>query len=112
MKNVLILIVCFLSLNAFSKSIEVDVISTEYNVEDHFQRKSLCLTVVRVPATGELLGVVEGIEDCFYARSAKKSPTHKISIDLSKLKAFSVVDLRDHLQTLDAQLLFLFSEGE
>ena len=112
MKNILILIICFLSLNAFSKPIEVDVISAEFNVEDHFQEKSLCLTVVRVPATGELLGVVEGIEDCFYARSARKSPNHKIKIDLSKLRAFSIVDLHHHLQTLDAQLQFLFSEGE
>jgi len=112
MKNILILIACFLSFNAFSKSIEVDVISAEYNVADHFQKKSLCVTVVRVPATGELIGVVEGIEDCFYARTAKKSPNHKINIDINKLRAFSVAALHDHLQSLDAQLEFLFSEGE
>lgn len=90
----------------------MDVLSADYGVEDHHQKKTLCLTVVRVPATGMLLGVVEGIEDCFYARSARKSPDHKIQIDLKKLKSFTIPALRDHLQTRDAQLKFLFSEGE
>ena len=112
MKNTLILIVCLFSLNSFAKSVEVDVLSADFGIADHQQNKTLCLTVVRVPATGDLLGVVEGIHDCFYARSAKKSADHKIHLDLKKLKSLSIPELHDHLQTIDTQLKFLFSEGE
>lgn len=112
MKNILILIVCLISLDTFAKAIEVDVISTEFGVTDHLQNNSLCLTIVRVPADGSLIGVVEGIHDCFYARTAKKSVDNKIMIDMNGLRTFSVSELHDHLQTLDTQLKFLFSEGE
>ena len=112
MKNILLLIVSLFCLNSFAKSVEVDVISSEVGIEDHFQNKTLCLTVIRVPSNGALLGVVEGIQDCFFARSAKKSPDHKIQLDISKLRAFTVPELRDYLQTRDTQLEFLFSEGE
>ncbi len=112
MKNILILIFCLLCFNTFAKSIEVDVISAEFGVEDHFQNKSLCLTVVRVPVSGELIGLVEDIQDCFYARSAKRAPAHKIQVDLKKLRAFTNPEMQAHLQTLDTQLKFLFSEGE
>ena len=88
------------------------MISAEFGVEDHFQNKTLCLTVVRVPASGELIGLVEDIQDCFYARAAKRSHAHKIQIDLKKLKAFTNLEMQAHLQTLDTQLKFLFSEGE
>jgi hypothetical protein len=112
MKNILILIVCLFSLNSFAKTVEVDVISAEFGIEDHLQNKSLCLTVVRVPFDGSLLGVVEEIQDCFYARRAKKSPNQKIRIDIKKLRVFTMTELLDHLQTIDTQLKFLFSEGE
>ncbi len=112
MKNILILIVCLFCLNSFAHSVEVDVISADFGVEDHLQNKSLCLTVVRVPSNGALIGVVESIQDCFYARSAKKSPDHKINLDLQQLRAFTNPELQAHLQTLDTQLKFLFSEGE
>lgn len=110
MKNLLIFIFSFLSLNALSA--EVDVISAELGVQDHLERKTLCLTVVRVPQNGALLGVVESIEDCFYARKARQSPNHKIHIDLPSLRPLEVVELKAHLQTLDTQLKFLFSPGE
>lgn len=112
MKNLLILLACLFSLNSFSKTVEVDVLSYEFGVEDHQQGKTLCLTVVRIPESGALLGVVEDIGDCFYARSAKKSQDHKIQLNLKDLRRFSLPELRDHLQTLDAQLEFLFSDGE
>jgi len=112
MKNTLILIFCLFAYNAFAKETEVDVISAEFNIEDHLQHKSLCLTVVRVPATGEFLGVVEGLYDCFYARAAKRSIDHKIKIDLNILRHFEDHDLHNHLQMMDGQLEFLFSEGE
>jgi len=112
MKNICLLVVCFFCLNSFAKSVEVDVISAEFGLADHRQNKSLCLTVVRVPTNGALIGIVEGIQDCYYARSAKKSPNHKIQLDVKNLRAFTVSELHDYLQTLDTQLKFLFSEGE
>lgn len=112
MKNLLILLVCLFSLNSFAKAVEVDVLSAEFGIADQEQRKTLCLTVVRVPETGELLGVVEGLHDCFYARSAKRSAAHKIHLDLNKLAPVTSPELHDHLQTIDTQLKFLFSEGE
>ncbi len=112
MKNFLILIAFFLSYQAFAKSTEVDVISAEFGVEDHTRSKSLCVTVVRVPQTGALLGVVESIEDCFYARTAKRAQSNLIQMDLSKLQPLSMPALRSHLQSMDGQLKFLFSDGE
>lgn len=88
------------------------MISAEFGVEDHTRSKSLCVTVVRVPQTGALLGVVESIEDCFYARTAKRAQSNLIQMDLSKLQPLSMPALRSHLQSMDGQLKFLFSDGE
>lgn len=112
MKNILILIVCLFAYNSFAKTTEVDVLSAEFGVEDESLKKSLCLTVIRLPANGELIGVVEHIQDCFYARLARRAQRHTISIELGKLKTFSDTSLERHLQNLDGQLRFLFSEGE
>lgn len=112
MKNALILLFCLFSLQAFAATTEVDVLSADYGVEDDEQKKSLCLTVVRVPDTGSLLGVVEDIHDCFYARSAKRSPTHRLEMDLKRLQKIDSPPLRRHLQRMDSQLEFYFSDGE
>lgn len=111
MKNILILIFCLISFNAISAT-EVDVISAEYGVEDYNNQKTLCLTVVRVPRNGALLGVLESIEDCFYARSAKKSLNHKIKLPLKKLQKITGQEMSEHLQKIDAQIEFYFSDGE
>jgi hypothetical protein len=110
MKNILLLIVLPLSLDAFSKPILMDVLSAEFAVEDQNQNKSLCLTVVRVPKSGDLLGLVESVEDCFYARKAKKAPTLKI--DLSAFKKITMPEFEAHLQARDPQLKFYLSEVE
>ncbi|HXH30739.1 MAG TPA: hypothetical protein VNJ01_07985 [Bacteriovoracaceae bacterium] len=112
MKSLFVMLTLIFTTEAFALKTEVDVISVEFGVEDHFQRKSLCLTVVRVPYHGALLGVVEDIESCTYARSAKKSYAHKIHIELHKLKKITVPELKDHLQKRDTQLSFYFSPGE
>lgn len=111
MKNITILIFAFLSLKSFAGT-NVDVLSAEFGVEDEAQRKTLCLTVVRVPKTRELLGIVEEIEDCFYARTAKKSPNHRLTLNMKDLKPVENTSLHSHLQTLDTQLRFYFSRGE
>lgn len=113
MKILIALIFSFVTFQAFSQTTtEVDVISAEFPVEDFDQRKTLCLTVVRVPKTGKLLGVVEDIQDCFYARMARKSHNHKLQIETKKLQKINHPELREHLQRLDTQLEFYFSDGE
>ena len=111
MKNILILILTFICFKSFAGT-NVDVLSAEFGVEDESQRKTLCLTVVRIPKTAELVGIVEAIEDCFYARQAKKSPNHRLTINLKDLKPVTHAPLRTHLQTLDTQLKFYISYGE
>lgn len=111
MKNIIILLFCLFSYSAFA-NVTVDVISAEYPVEDYLNRKTLCLTVVRVPQTGDLLGVVEDIGDCFYARAAKKSRNNKIKLPLNKLAKITDPEMKEHLQRMDTQLKFYFSDGE
>ena len=111
MKNILLLMALLFSYHSFA-STSVDVISAEFGIEDEAQRKTLCLTVVRFPKTTELVGIVETIEDCFYARKAKKSANHRITVRLKDLKPVDDYPLRNHLQSLDPQLEFYFSEGE
>ncbi len=111
MKNILILILAFICFKSFAAT-NVDVLSAEFGVEDDTQRKTLCLTVVRIPKTTELVGIVETIEDCFYARKAKKSANNRLTINMKDLKPVTHAPLRSHLQTLDTQLKFYFSHGE
>ena len=112
MKNTIILLFCLLSLNSFSATTEVDVISAEFGVEDYNHRKSLCLTVVRVPKSGSLMGIVESLEDCFYARIAKKAPYNRIQLAVKKLQKIDEPEMREHLQRMDTQLDFYYSDGE
>ena len=113
MKLLISILFVFISFQAFSASLtEVDVITSEYPVRDFDDRKTLCLTVVRIPSSGKLLGIVEGIEDCFYARAARKSPEHKLFLPLKKLQKIQHSPMSEHLQRLDTQLEFYFSDGE
>ncbi len=114
MKNLIILIFFLFAYSAFAAnavaSTEVDVLSAEFGVENEVQEKTLCLTTVRVPANGKLLGIVEDIHDCYYARIGKKNHTLKLAV--KKLKKIDDPNLRDHLQRMDAQLEFYFSDEE
>lgn len=111
MKTILFLsLFSLVSLNLFAA--DVDILSSKIGVKDYGNKKSLCLTVVRVPETSSLIGIVESIEDCFYARQAKKSSNHKMELNLKYLKEISDRRMQNHLQTLDAQLKFYFSDGE
>ncbi len=110
MKNIIILLFCLISFNTFSATTEVDVISAEFGVEDYTHRKTLCLTVVRIPDSGSLLGIVEPIEDCFYARTGKKNS--RIHLALKKLQKIDEPEMFEHLQRMDTQLEFYFSDGE
>ena len=110
MKNIIILITLILSFDTFAKPVIMDVISAEFAVEDQNHNKSLCLTVVRLPKSGDLLGLVESVEDCFYARKAKK--TNSLKIDLNAFRKITTPAFEAHLKGLDPQLKFYLSEGE
>ena len=107
MKTILLLLALSFSVSSFSA--EVDVIDAEFGVEDEAGNPQLCLTVVRLPKTGAVIGIVESLYDCFYTRQAKKNPR----IDIN-FKGLSKPDsgLLEHLQSRDASLEFLFSDGE
>lgn len=109
MKIIAILLFILLTFEAFA-DMNVDVISSEYPVEDYLQKKTLCLTIVRVPQTGALLGIVESLEDCFYARKAQKA--QRISLRLNDLMRIQDLKMREHLQRIDTQLEFYYSDGE
>ncbi len=95
-----------------SYAVEMDVISAEFQVENELNEKTLCLTVVRVPSTGELVGIVEDIYDCFYARTAKRNPHQPLEVNPKYLSPIQEQGLLDHLQRNDAQLDYYFSDGE
>lgn len=113
MKYLILVVLSFFQTPVFANTIiEVDVINAEYLVEDEQSNKSLCLTVVRVPRNGNLLGIVESVSDCYYARLANSNPGLPLEIDLSELSPIEHSSLRRHLQKMDSQLKFYFSEGE
>ena len=92
-----------------SFAVEVDVINAEFGLEDEAGNPQLCLTVVRLPKTGAVVGIVESLYDCFYTRQAKKHPRIQVYF-----KRLSKPDsgLLQHLQSRDASLEFLYSDGE
>jgi hypothetical protein len=107
MKITLALLSLVFSLSSFA--IEVDVISAEIGVEDESGRPELCLTVVRVPSTAKLVGIVETKFDCFYTRQAKRNA--RIDVNHKLLSKVERALLR-HLQSRDPNLEFVYSDGE
>ncbi len=107
MKTILLLLTLLFSYASFSA--EVDVINAEFGVEDEAGRPELCLTVVRIPRTGAVMGIVETMYDCFYARQGKKNA--RLDVDLKALTKIEP-SLLSHLQSRDSSLEFLFSDGE
>lgn len=109
MKHLIALFATLLSLSSYAASVEV--ISAEYQVENERQEKTLCLTVVRVPESGEILGIVEDIYDCFYAREARRNPENLLDINPRYLREVHP-NLLQHLQSQGEPLRFYFSDGE
>ncbi len=110
MKTLLTCLFILIASQAFAS--EVEILSHELGLADQNNAKTLCLTIIKVPETEEVFGVLESIEDCYYARQARRSPDHKIDLDLDLLSPVTHPELLQHLQNLDGQLKFLFSEGE
>lgn len=107
MKTILLTFSLLFSLNSLAT--EVDVINAEFGVLDEAGNPQLCLTVVRIPRSGSIVGIVESLYDCFYARRAKKNP--HIDVNLKKLTKVDD-ELLSHLQSLQGDRKFLFSDGE
>lgn len=112
MKAFFIIMLCFISLQAKAKRVNVDVLSVELGVMDHLGNKTLCLTVVRVPSSGELLGLVEDIYSCYYGRAASKAKNNRLHVEMKELRDFSVNELKDYFQALDSQLKFYYIDTE
>lgn len=107
MKTFLLLTALFFSYSSFSS--EVDVVSAEFGVDDEAGKPELCMTVVRIPESGAVLGIVESLYDCFYTRQAKKHA--RIDVNLKSLTRIEP-SLLTHLQNQDSSLEFFFSDGE
>ncbi len=109
MKTTLLLLTLCLPLLSWAKpkTLEVDVISYELGALDQEQQKTLCLTVVRVPQNGKLLGIVEDLYDCFYARAAKRAP--RVRVLFHQLTKLQDKGLLLHLQSREPNLEFYLS---
>jgi hypothetical protein len=107
MKTILLFLTLLFSYSSFAA--EVDVLSAEFGVEDEAARPELCLTVVRIPKSGAVIGIVETMYDCFYTRQAKKSPHLQINLRTLTKPAPTLLS---HLQSRDSSLEFLYSDGE
>lgn len=107
MKTILLFSALLFSFSSFSS--EVDVIHAEFGVVDEAGNPELCMTVVRIPESGAVIGIVETMYDCFYTRQAKKNA--RIDINLNSLQR-PETSLLEHLQNQGGPLEFLISEGE
>lgn len=112
MKKLIFIMCCLMSSAIYGKNIEVEVFSTHIGIEDYQKNKTLCLTVIKNHLNPSLLGIVEDIYDCYYARKAKNSPSRSIIVDIGKLRPIEETELLTHLRNMDRNLEYLFSDGE
>jgi hypothetical protein len=73
-------------------------------------RPTLCVVVVKDLQSQELLGLIEDITDCYWARQAKHQKILRVPVD-----AFAPLDntaMLQHLQALDSQLEFFWSTAD
>lgn len=112
MKFIFAALLVLLPFTGLAQILDMEIISAEFAVEDEEFKKTLCLTIVRFPQSGELLGLVEEIHDCFYARKARRSPHNKLTVNFQDFSPLEYQELKSHLQRIDTQLKFYFSKGE
>lgn len=101
-----------LSAQAAALQLRVQVIDAQFGVEDSAGQKTLCLTVARDVESSRLVGVVEDITDCYWARQAHRTPEKILSLPRKDLKPVSDPALLQRLQGFDSQLEFLWSSAE
>lgn len=100
---------------AFALSVQaaqLEVMDAQIGVLDYTNRPTLCLTVVRDLETNELLGIVEDITDCFYARKALRNPSMILELHDNAFRKMDAGKMLIHLQEIDPALKFLWSNHE
>jgi len=110
MKTLLIILSLALTLSAQASQLEV--IDSHIGLNDYSERPTLCLTIVRDTHSGELLGILEDITDCFYARKAARNPSRMLEISSNALSKNISSKMLVHLQAFDPALQFVWSNHE
>lgn len=110
MKTFLALITFALALSV--QAAQLEVMDAQIGVLDYTNRPTLCLTVVRDLETNELLGIVEDITDCFYARKASRNPSMILELPDNAFRKMDAGKMLIHLQAFDPALKFLWSNHE
>lgn len=107
-----IVFLLLLSVAQAADTVKLEVIDAQFNVRDYTDRPSLCVTIVRDLTEGKLLGIVEDVTECYWARQARRNPTHSLEIPRHELQKIQDEDLQVHLQAFDSQLEFLWSSND
>lgn len=97
---------------AVKNMLNVQVINVDIGLNDYADRPTLCLTTAREVETGRLVGVVEDIGDCFYARQANRSPETVLQVPRQYLRPVKTGQMLRHLQAFDSQLEFFWSNAD
>lgn len=108
----LILLVSASRLMAAPASLNVQVISVEIGLHDYEDRPTLCLTIARELKSGLLVGLIEDITDCFWARQANRSPEKILRLPKNYLSPVKQGQMLNHLQAFDSQLEFFWSNAD
>ncbi|MFP5491594.1 MAG: hypothetical protein ACLGG0_08840 [Bacteriovoracia bacterium] len=110
MKTLLAILTLALVLSA--EAAQMEVMDAQIGMLDYTDRPTLCLTVVRDLETDELLGIVEDITDCFYARKASRNPSMILELSDNAFRKMNSGKMLIHLQEIDPALKFLWSNHE
>lgn len=108
----LILLVSASRLMAGPAKLDVQVISVEIGLNDYENRPTLCLTIGRELKSGHLVGVIEDITDCFWARQANRAPEKILKLPKNYLSPVEEGQMLNHLQAFDSQLEFFWSNAD
>jgi len=97
---------------AGKRMLEVQVINVDIGLNDYTDRPTLCLVTAREVSSGRLVGLLEDIGDCFYARQARRSPEKNLRIPGADLSPVKEKEMLQHLQAFDSQLEFFWSSAD
>mgnify|MGYP003393581062 CR=1 FL=1 len=97
---------------AAKRMLEVQVINVDIGLNDYTDRPTLCLVTGREVSSGRMVGLLEDIGDCFYARQAKRSPEQVLKLPGRYLSPVKEQEMLQHLQAFDSQLEFFWSNAD
>lgn len=97
---------------AAKRTLAIQVINVEIGLNDYTDRPTLCLVVGREVSSGRLVGLIEDIGDCFYARQARRAPEKVLKLPGQYLRPVREQEMLSHLQAFDSQLEFFWSSAD